>query len=195
MQIGFLDFLCFFPIILSIFFGFGSGLIKLLIGFSFFLTSLCLTYFIYPHIGETLSDYIVSESAINLISIGAAYALSAIFCTLISKLIKKMAGDVSGGFIDRFFGAVLGAFRGFIIALGIFLIVTLFISRSTKESENMYELITIDKTKEGEYPAWVTSSYTYREGPELIKNLVEFIGKDNLQEVTFPDFKEKEEEK
>lgn len=193
MQVGFLDFLCFFPIILSIIFGFGSGLIKLLIGFSFFLTSLCLTYFVYPHIGNVLANYIVDEFIINALSICSAYVISAILCSLISKFIKKMAADVSGGFIDRFLGAIFGAFRGVLLALGIFLVVTFFISKSTKESENMYELITIDRAKESEYPAWVTSSYTYQNSHEWIKQLIEFIGKENLEEVTFPDFKDKEE--
>lgn len=193
MQFGFLDFLCFFPIILSICFGFGSGVIKLLIGFSFFLTSLCLTYLVYPHIGNILANYIVDEFMINLISVGLAYVISAILCSIISKFIKKMTTDVSGGFLDRFLGAVFGAFRGAAMALGIFLIVTLFISRSTKESDNMYELITIDKAKEAEYPDWVTDSYTYQKGPSWIQRAIGIIGKENLEEVTFPDFKGKAE--
>lgn len=192
MQVGFLDFICLFPIILSMIFGFGSGFIKLAIGFSFFMISLFLTYNIYPIIGNFLSDYIVSETLINIISVGFAYLVSSLFCSMISRYIKKISQDVSGGFVDRIFGMVVGILRGLVISLGVFLIVILLLPGSTKESDNLYELVTIDKSKEEEYPDWVTSSFIYHNGPEMIRGMVVHFGKSNLEEVTFPDFKEED---
>jgi membrane protein required for colicin V production len=186
MQVNIMDVLCLLPAVLSIIFGAKSGSVKLMIGFIFFIISIWLTYLIFPSFGEILARHMESELMINLLSVLLAYVMSTIFCSLIAKSLKKMAGDASGGFMDRMFGTLLGALRGLIVALMIFLIIVVIAGKTYLEAENLYDLL---PKEEKEQPDWVKNSLSYEKMMELTNILADKIGEDYLKERKVPDFK------
>lgn len=185
MQVTILDILCLLPAILSIIFGAKSGSVKLMIGFIFFILSLWLTYLIFPSFGDVLARHMENEFMINIISISFAYVMSSLFCTLIAKSLKKMAGDSSGGFTDRLFGTILGVVRGFIVSVIIFLIIVIFAGKTYKEAENLHDLI---PKEEDEQPSWVENSLSYEKMLKATNIVVGKIGEDFLKEQKVPDF-------
>lgn len=162
-----------------------SGSVKLMIGFIFFILSLWLTYLIFPSFGDVLARHMENEFMINIISISFAYIMSSLFCTLIAKSLKKMAGGSSGGFTDRFLGTLLGVARGFILSLIIFLIIIVITGKTYIEAENLYDLMPKEET---EHPDWVQNAYSYEKMLKVTNIVANKVGENFLKDQQEPDF-------
>jgi membrane protein required for colicin V production len=185
MPVNIIDILIILPLGLSMFFGAKSGSVKLMIGIIFFIISIWLTYLIFPAFGEMLARHMENEFMINILAIMFAYIVSSVFCSLIGKTLKKIAGDSSGGFIDTFLGLILGTVRGAIISLILFLIITIIAGKTYKEAENLYDLV---PKKEDEQTDIVKDSYSYEKILGIIEMIIDEAGEDYLKDRKVPDF-------
>lgn len=185
MPVNIIDILIILPLGLSIFFGARSGSLKLMIGLIFFIISIWLTYLIFPAFGEILARHMENEFMINFLAISFAYIMSGLFCGLIAKSLKKMAGDSSGGFVDICLGIMLGAARGIIVSLIIFLIITIIAGKTYREAENLYDLV---PKAEDEQPDMVRDAYSYEKMLGIIQIIVDKVGVGYLKDRKVPDF-------
>ncbi|UCM92438.1 CvpA family protein [Candidatus Tisiphia endosymbiont of Melanophora roralis] len=95
-----------------------------------------------------------------------------------------MISIISGGVIDRSIGLAAGMFRGMIICLCIFLVLTIFFSDSYLQAETLKDVIqntTIDK-----YPKWLKESVTTSYLDNLSKNLIRTLPQDSLESIKLP---------
>lgn len=185
MQVNFFDIIILIPLLLSVVFGMKSGSVKLMIGFIFFIISLWLTYLIFPSFGEVLARHMENEFLINFFAIAVSYIMSSLFCTIIAKSLKKMAGDSSGGFMDKFLGTLLGALRGLLVSLIIFILISVVTGKTYLEAENLHDVM---PKEENEQPDWVKNSMSYETMLKLTHFIASKIGEDYLKDRKVPDF-------
>lgn len=139
-------------------FGFLKGFLKLTISLSIFFISILITFVIFPFTQLCVKEYVSNEALMNVLSGIGAYFFSLIVCFFSKRSAYKLVEDISGGFIDRFFGLCLGILRGFVMNVLIFIIVAVFTTDSFIKSSNLKEIW--DKTSPVKYPIWFKESFT-----------------------------------
>jgi membrane protein required for colicin V production len=193
LSLNFLDILCFLASSLSVLSGTISGAVKLSIGFTFFLLSILFAYLIYIPIGEAVSEYISNQFAVNIISICLSYIISALCCGFIAKQLKKLVKDITGGFTDRAMGGIFGVIRGLVLAMIIFLIITILTGKTYVHANNILDLV--KPQEEVKHPKWVRKALCYEQMNSMIDGMIHVIGEESLKETKIPTFKGKKKPK
>ncbi|WP_342279009.1 MULTISPECIES: CvpA family protein [unclassified Candidatus Tisiphia] len=161
-----------------------GGIIKLTISLLGFIVSILFAYYLSPYTISIITRYFNNHIALVVTSGIISYIISLIICSFVTRKFLLMISIISGGVIDRSIGLAAGMFRGMIICLCIFLVLTIFFSDSYLQAETLKDVIqntTIDK-----YPKWLKESVTTSYLDNLSKNLIRTLPQDSLESIKLP---------
>ncbi|MCC8417402.1 MAG: CvpA family protein [Rickettsia endosymbiont of Bryobia graminum] len=178
------DTLIFTIITTSTMFGAYKGIMKLVISTLGFISSIIVTYYLYPYVSETITEHFSNYIFLTMISGVSSYIFSLIVCSLLTNKFLLMIAIITGGAIDRFFGLIAGAIRGVIICLLLFTTIAIIFSDSYLEAKTLEDVVknaTVDK-----YPTWLQNSSSTPYLNSLSDNLVNSLSPQFLQSVQLP---------
>lgn len=145
-MITFFDITIFSIITLFSFFGLYQGIIGFSTRILGFITSIMLTYFLYPYISQIISKYVHNE-VVRVISSGViSYIISLILCIFIVYKFLAIISFMRNGFIDRFLGLLTGFAVGAAISAVIFFITMIFTSENYYKSKSLEDFIASSKS-------------------------------------------------
>ncbi|HJD66232.1 MAG TPA: CvpA family protein [Rickettsia endosymbiont of Bembidion nr. Transversale] len=180
-MITFFDITIFSIITLFSFFGLYQGIIGFSTRILGFITSIMLTYFLYPHISQIISKYVHNE-VVRVISSGViSYIISLILCIFIVYKFLAIISFMRNGFIDRFLGLLAGFAVGSAISAVIFFITMIFTSENYYKSKSLEDFIA--SSKSNKYSGVLKDSLTTEYFDELNKNIIVIIPVETLKSV------------
>ncbi|ASX27838.1 colicin V synthesis protein [Rickettsia sp. MEAM1 (Bemisia tabaci)] len=180
-MITFFDITIFSIIILFSFFGLYQGIIGFSTRILGFITSIMLTYFLYPYISQIISKYVHNE-VVRVISSGViSYIISLILCIFIVYKFLAIISFMRNGFIDRFLGLLTGFAVGAAISAVIFFITMIFTSENYYKSKSLEDFIA--SSKSNKYSGVLKDSLTTEYFDELNKNIIVIIPVETLKSV------------
>ena len=154
------------------------GFIKTLINFCFFCFSFLCAYYIYLPIYEIVTEYISDGLFANIVTIFSCYIIAAIFCSFIAYWVKKIVDGISGGFLDRAFGALIGFGRGILLSVVVSCLIEIAVAKTYKNSADFSDLF--DYINKSDKPKWLVNSNIN----QLMDSLVGyFVSQDNVIEI------------
>lgn len=161
------------------------GVYQGIIGFSTrilgFVSSIMLTYFLYPHIFGILDKYVHNE-VIKIISSGViSYIIALIFCVFVVYKFLAIISFMRNGFIDRFLGLLAGFAVGATISIIIFFITMIFTSENYSKSKSLEDFIASNKNNK--YSGVLKSSLTTDYFDKLNKNIIIILPTETLKSV------------
>ncbi|WP_425362607.1 CvpA family protein [Candidatus Tisiphia endosymbiont of Hybos culiciformis] len=160
------------------------GLVKLTISLLGFIFSIIFAYYLSPYITKIITPYFINHIALVISSGIISYIISWILCSFLTNKFLLMISVISGGLIDRVLGLGVGMFRGMIICLFLFLILTIFFSGSYLQAKTLKDVMqntTIDK-----YPEWLKESATTPYLDNLSKNFIKTLPQNSLESIKLP---------
>lgn len=180
-MITFFDITIFSIITLFSFFGLYQGIIGFSTRILGFITSIRLTYFLYPHISQIISKYAHNE-VVKVISSGViSYIISLILCIFIVYKFLAIILFMRNGFIDRFLGLLAGFAVGVAISAVIFFITMIFTSENYYKSKSLEDFIA--SSKSNKYSGVFKESLITDYFDELNKNIIVIIPAETLKSV------------
>ncbi|WP_250311137.1 CvpA family protein [Rickettsia endosymbiont of Oedothorax gibbosus] len=160
------------------------GLAKVTISLLGFIFSIILAYYLSSYINEVISRYFINHIALVISSGSISYIISWSVCSFLTHKFLLMIAFISGGVVDRTLGLGVGVFRGMIICLFLFLVLTIFFSGSYLQAKTLKDVMqntTIDK-----YPEWLKESTTTPYLDQLSKNFIKTLPQNSLESIKLP---------
>jgi uncharacterized membrane protein required for colicin V production len=164
--------------------GLYKGFIKVTIGFTAFILSLLLGYYLYPYTEDFLSKHLDNEIILMLLGGVISYILSLAICSFISSKLISFVQDIGGGIVDRFLGLVVGLIRGGVISLIIFAVVAIVTTKSYIGAHNLDQIL--KAASADKYPCWLTESMSSEYLDSAYKTVIEILPSDYLIEIALP---------
>jgi len=178
-MITFFDITIFAVITLFSFFGLFQGIIGFSTRILGFISSIMLTYFLYPYILEMMGKYVHNEVVIVIASGVISYIISLILCIFIVYKFLAIISFMRNGFIDRFLGLLAGLAVGVTVSAVIFFTTMIFTSENYFKSKSLGEFIASNKNNK--YSGVLRDSLTTEYFDELNKNIIVIIPVETLK--------------
>lgn len=175
------DFFTFAVIAFSTLLGIYKGSINILVNFLGFLASIALAIYIYPYVKIVFMGYIANETIYTLVSGGASYILSLVFCSFVTSKILKSIDENTGGFLDRLVGGLLGFARGIIFLLVIFAVMFFVSDADSYKAKNKKTII--DKIERENFPEFVRDTVSADYYGDAMKYALKMLPADLLRDI------------
>ena len=177
---------------ISTFFGTYNGLTRFITGILAFFSSIWLTWYLYPFVMPFMKERISNDGAVLVATCAISYIVSSISCGIIVSIINKVLSPVIGGVFDRSLGMAVGATRGLLIIMSVFLVLSVALSGSYSNSKTIKDLVEkIDDTKQ---PQWFVEAFTYNKLKFISQNAF-FLLPNKVLNTTLPQIPGNEKDK
>jgi len=184
-MITFFDITIFAIVTLFSFFGLYQGIIGFSTRILGFISSIMLTYFLYPYISGMMDKYVNNE-VVRIISSGViAYIISLILCIFIVYKFLAIISFMRNGFIDRFLGLLAGLAVGVTVSIVIFFITMIFTSENYFKSKSLEDFVA--SSENNKYSGVLKDSLTTDYFDELSKNVIIIVPTEALKSVKILD--------
>lgn len=180
-MITFFDITIFSIITIFSFFGLYQGIIGFSTRIIGFITSIILTYFLYPHALEIIQKYIHNEILTIIIAGVASYIISLILCILIIYRFLALISFMRNNFIDRFLGLLAGFSVGVTISVLLFFITMIFTSENYFKSKTLEDFVASNKSNK--YSGVLKVSITTNYLDKLSKDIIVIIPGEALRSI------------
>lgn len=184
MHLTFFDNINIIVLLLSFTLGVFKGLISTLLDLILFIVTILLTLWLLPYSYELLHEYVSNSIAVNVLGGIICYVFSIICVSLLSKNIKNLIKPITGGFLDRSFGGLIGLVRALLFTTIIFMLGTIANDRKNF-AENSLNKIFIEQYKNN--AKWLVSSYSFNMVNSLAKTFV-YLLPTSIKSKEFSDF-------
>lgn len=161
-----------------------GGMVKVVINFLGFVSSILLAYSIYPYSYQICTQYTDSHVIAAIISSIFSYLICLVICRFLTNRLLAILSTIRGGFIDRLLGFGIGMIRGGIISVIIFWITVVFFSGSYLEAKTLDDIV--ENTTVDKYPVWLQDSGTISYLESISQNLITMIPHDQLKLIKLP---------
>ena len=133
--------------------GMYRGLVVTSINIGSFMLTIFLTIVLVPLSKEIVSEHVSNDLVVTIISLVISYLLARFSSNWLAKRLEEITDKYTKGVIDRSLGLWIGAIRGYVICLSLFMIAAIFTSSSYVGAKNYWQIIHHIDSKE--YPKWL----------------------------------------
>ena len=192
MTITSFDTLCLLVILVSSVIGLTKGFTKIVINLLGFIASIILSFSIFPYLDIFIGNYLSSEIVAKIIAVVSSYLISLIICTFLVTKTTFFIFFLSGGFIDKIMGLIVGFFKGVAISTFIFLIIVCFTTDIFSKEKNLHDLLL--NLNQDDYPKWLQKSKVTIYLHFLSKKIPFLVPKHTLEEINFLEYSHKDDD-